>query len=57
MEAPPPDPRRMGAELPNPPKQPVPLLQISGYAPDTKRVLLILPSFRILQWEVIEPAK
>ena len=26
-----------------------PPLQISGYAPDTRRVLLILPSFRILQ--------
>ena len=34
-----------------------PPLQISGYAPNTKRVLLILPSFRILQWEVIELVK
>ena len=26
-----------------------PPLQISGYAPDAKRALLILPSFKILQ--------
>ena len=34
-----------------------PPLQISAYAPDTKRALLILLSFKILQWEVIEIAK
>ena len=34
-----------------------PLLQISGYVPDTKCVMLILPSFRVLQREVIELAK
>ena len=31
--------------------------QISGCAPDTRRVLLILPIFGILKWEVIELAK
>ena len=34
-----------------------PSLQIFGYAPDIKGVLLIFPSFRILQWKVIELAK
>ena len=34
-----------------------PPLQISGYALDTRHVLLMLPSFRILQREVIELAK
>ena len=37
--------RRTEAELPGP----FPLLQISGHALDTKRVMLILSSFRILQ--------
>ena len=31
-------------------------LQNSGYAPDPRRVLLILPSFRFLQWEIIKLA-
>ena len=37
-----------GGGAPTPPKEPFPL-QVSGYAPDTKRVLHILPRFRILQ--------
>ena len=58
--APPPEPQwspvdgRRSFQIPE--TAPTPL-QISGYAPDTKRALLILPSFKILQWEVIEMAK
>ena len=39
------------------PKTTLPPLQISNYTPDTERALLILPSFKILQWEVIKIAK
>ena len=39
---------------PRSPKQSLSLLQVSGYTPDTRCVLLILSSFRILQWKVIE---
>ena len=53
----PPDPQWPPAELPNSRTQSPSPLQISCYAPDTRRVLLILPSFRILQLDVIELAK
>ena len=52
LRAPPLDPQwppEGRGEVPKHRKQLLPLSQISGYAPDTKRVLLILPSFRILQ--------
>ena len=39
----------MGALPPDPRTLPLSPLQISGYAPDARRVLLILPRFRILQ--------
>ena len=42
---------------PESPKQPLSLLQNSAYAPDTKRVLLIRPSFIILLWEFIDLVK
>ena len=50
--APPPEPQkrpldgRRSFQIPE--TAPLPL-QISGYVPDTKRALLILPSFKILQ--------
>ena len=47
---------KVGAELPTPETAPPPL-QISDYASDNKRVLLILSSFRILLREFIERAK
>ena len=45
---------RMGAELPVLRAQPFPPPHISGYAFDTRRALLVLASFKILQWQVIE---
>ena len=50
--APPPEPQkppldvRRSFQIPETAPSP---LQISAYAPDTKRALLILPSFKILQ--------
>ena len=40
-------PNDPAAELPDPRTQPLPSLLVSVYAPATRRVLLILPSFRI----------
>ena len=45
----PPDLQWPLAELPDPRTQPFSPLQISDYTPNTRRVLLILPSSRILQ--------
>ena len=59
LGAPHPDPQWYPAdraELPGPRNSPFPL-QIFDYSPDIKRVLLILSSCRVLQWEVIEQAK
>ena len=45
------------AELPDPQIQLFSSLQISDYTPNTRRVVLILPNSRILQWKVFELAK
>ena len=47
LEAPPPMASDGWGEAPRPPKQLLHPLQISGYVPNTKRMLLTLPSFRI----------
>ena len=57
LRALPPKPQWPLAELSDPQTQPLSPLQISDYAPDTRRALLILPSSRILQRKVIELAK
>ena len=60
LGAPLPDPQWPSADgdgVTGPWKQPLPPLQNSGYAPYTKRVLLIHPSFGILRRELIDLVK
>ena len=52
-----PRPPIASGKAPRPPNTALPPLQISGEVTDTRRVLLILSSFRILEREVIELAK
>ena len=40
--------RKLGVEAPGGTFRPSPPLQICGYPPDTRRVLLLLPSFGVL---------
>ena len=53
----PPGPQWLPAELPDPRTQPLPQCRFLVAHPNTKSVLLIFPSFRTLQWAVVELTK